>query len=210
MLPVFESFAKRCVNCISLVRTASPQHFARHSAAATASFRNTTPFSSAYPCRPLAEAVTDDTHDARYSNAAGTVDARTEVQQAARACAAHARRDPLHLPPLHAPQDALPECWRSTDLLRTVERLRLRHVLLAYSSRPMEAFWRSHLGNTVKQKHGSAVAITDCTHNCIAPFLFEPLWWAMRTAAQLLHSPTSASRRASARPPDRADVLQVG
>ncbi|KAL1520916.1 hypothetical protein AB1Y20_022476 [Prymnesium parvum] len=97
----------------------------------------------------------------------------------------------------HSTAELLPECWRTADRTRTIDELGLRHVLIADYGRAMERFWQSHPGNMIKDKStGNSTGVSDCSHNCMSAFLYEPLWWAVRFVASLYDEYTNISGKA--------------
>ncbi|KAL1520917.1 hypothetical protein AB1Y20_022477 [Prymnesium parvum] len=84
----------------------------------------------------------------------------------------------------HSTAELLPECWRTADLTLTIDELGLRHLLVVDSGRTMEWRWKSHHGNAIRTTvNNRSKGVVDCTHNCVSPFLYEPLWWAIRLVA---------------------------
>ena len=46
------------------------------------------------------------------------------------------------------------------------------------------SIWFLPLGNLTRPLWDAHIGDIDCTHFCSAPFLFEPIWWALTTAAE--------------------------
>ena len=84
--------------------------------------------------------------------------------------------------------------WRSDDLMRSA-RARAPHVLVVPQHEISWWWWDHHPGSDGRRKTISKGALskstTDCTHFCHGPFLYEPIWWALRqlTAATRTHQP---------------------
>ena len=67
--------------------------------------------------------------------------------------------------------------WRVDDVMK-VRRERFADVPVIPLHLLSGTWWDAHPGLRPDESH----ATTDCTHFCASPFLFEPVWWAVRTA----------------------------
>jgi hypothetical protein len=77
--------------------------------------------------------------------------------------------------PVHASHS--PSTWRVDDVMK-VRRERFADVPVIPLHLLSSTWWDAHPGLRPDKSH----ATTDCTHFCASPFLFEPVWWAVRTA----------------------------
>lgn len=73
--------------------------------------------------------------------------------------------------------------WRSADMVR-IAQARGPHVLIVPQHRISHHWWDQHPGGQGLAKTTSrglmAKSTLDCTHFCYGPFLYEPIWWALR------------------------------
>ena len=74
--------------------------------------------------------------------------------------------------------------WRSADILK--EHLRHPRVLVVPWHLLTRDLWSAHPGASKQAWTGEVKtdargrSILDCSHLCYSPFLYEPLWWALR------------------------------
>ena len=80
-----------------------------------------------------------------------------------------------------------PNFWRSGDMLR-IARERAPHVLLVPQHVLSHYWWDQHPGASafakVSVKGAVAKSTTDCTHFCYGPYIYEPIWWAIRQLSE--------------------------
>lgn len=83
-----------------------------------------------------------------------------------------------------------PNSWRSRDMIRLAKFA--PHVLVVPLHQPSVHWWHQHPGTNgltrfISKAHRRKTT-TDCTHVCYSPWLYEPLWWALRVAADAAQS----------------------
>ena len=73
--------------------------------------------------------------------------------------------------------------WRASDMYRCAKE-RAPHVMLVPQHEISRFWWDQHPGVNSHAKSVVRGALfkstTDCTHFCYSPFLYEPIWWALR------------------------------
>lgn len=73
--------------------------------------------------------------------------------------------------------------WRVADMLKHAQE-KAPHVLVVPQHKLSEHWWDHHAGGSNESRSRSrgkvSKSTTDCTHFCYDPFLYEPLWWALR------------------------------
>ena len=168
-LAALDGFAAACTRCVALLVTPTAQHFptadgsySATKATALSSFTDggiktnvAAGSSSAGPCQPWSSSV-----GVKDGIASGRKD-RTIWQQ------------PEALP------EASPNVWRGESLLGEVLRS-WPHLVPVPLHRLSTWWWHAH-----PSYRGGAHALTlDCTHWCWLPFLWEPVWWALRVAEE--------------------------
>ena len=83
--------------------------------------------------------------------------------------------------------------WRVTDVLHLLERSPQVNVIPFHLLG--NQIWDAHLGasmnNTTLLSDPNAFLYVDCTHHCIGPFLYDPIWWAIFTATMRRLNSTS-------------------
>ena len=172
-LAALNGFAAACARCVALLVTPTAQHFATADGSYSATKASTIDTLSSFtedgiksnvaagsssdgPCQPWLPGVGEPS--VKDGIAPGRKD-RTIWQQ------------PEALP------EASPNVWRGESLLGEVQRS-WPHLIPVPLHRLSTWWWHAH-----PSYRGGAHAI-DCTHWCWLPFLWEPVWWALRVAEE--------------------------
>lgn len=78
--------------------------------------------------------------------------------------------------------------WRNDVIWQLWRELGLKHVLVVPTLPWMHVLWDSAQGARPNVIRGDTRSprVADCSHLCEGPFLWEPLWWVVRIAAEAL------------------------
>lgn len=105
----------------------------------------------------------------------------------------HAGDDSYGCRELAGVNESAPSAWRATEVERAARAT--RHLLTLPYHELTRSWWDAHLGRSERKwlgdlrkrtaRNASGQAL-DCTHFCAGPYLFEPVWWAVKRVVQTL------------------------